>query len=44
MTTDLRMDALRQAVSSDVILPEDAGYDEARATFNGRLDRRRRPS
>jgi FAD/FMN-containing dehydrogenase len=40
MTTDLRMEALRQAVSSDVILPQDAGYDEARATFNGTIDRR----
>jgi FAD/FMN-containing dehydrogenase len=40
MTTDLRMDTLRQAVSSEVILPDHAGYDEARTTFNGTIDRR----
>ena len=40
MTTDVRMDALRSAVSADVVLPDDAGYDEARATFNATIDRR----
>src|SRR5258708_36533209 len=39
MTTDVRMDALREAVSSDVILREDAGYEDARGTFNGTIDR-----
>jgi FAD/FMN-containing dehydrogenase len=40
MTTDMRMDALRSAVSAEVILPDDPGYDEARATFNATIDRR----
>ena len=40
MTTDVQMDALRSAVSADVVLPTDTGYDEARMTFNGTIDRR----
>jgi FAD/FMN-containing dehydrogenase len=40
MTTDLRTDALRRAVTADVVLPDHAGYDEARATFNATIDRR----
>lgn len=38
MTT--RMDGLRDRMSCEVILPVDAGYDEARSTFNGTIDRR----
>ena len=40
MTIDVRIDALRSAFSGDVVLPADAGYDEARSTFNGTIDRR----
>ena len=40
MTTEVRMDALRSAVSADVVLPTDTGYDEARTTFNATIDRR----
>jgi FAD/FMN-containing dehydrogenase len=40
MRTDVRGDALRRAVSAEVVLPGDAGYDEARATFNATIDRR----
>ncbi len=39
MTIDQRTEGLRGAVTADVVLPEDAGYDEARATFNGTIDR-----
>ena len=40
MTTEVRMDALRSAVSADVVLPSDAGYDDARTIFNATIDRR----
>lgn len=40
MTTDVGMDALRRALTADVVLPEDSGYDAARATFNATIDRR----
>ncbi|EFL31157.1 FAD linked oxidase domain-containing protein [Streptomyces viridochromogenes DSM 40736] len=32
--------ALREELSGDVFAPDDAGYDEARAVFNGMIDRR----
>jgi FAD/FMN-containing dehydrogenase len=40
MTTDLRPDALRTALSCEVILDADEGFDEARAIFNATIDRR----
>src|SRR4030088_2712289 len=40
MTVDRRWDVLRSAISADVVLPGDAGYDDARTTFNGTIDRR----
>ncbi|HEX7473799.1 MAG TPA: FAD-binding protein, partial [Candidatus Limnocylindrales bacterium] len=40
MTTDVGMDALRRAVTADVVLPDDVGYDDARTTFNATIDRR----
>ena len=40
MTIDLRLDALRSTISGEVVLPADGGYDEARSTFNGTIDRR----
>lgn len=39
MTVDRRWDALRSAISADVVLPEDAGFDDARTTFNATIDR-----
>lgn len=40
MTIEIRIDTLRTAVPCDVILPDDATYDETRATFNATVDRR----
>jgi FAD/FMN-containing dehydrogenase len=40
MTIEIRIDMLRVAVACDVILPDDATYDETRATFNATVDRR----
>ena len=40
MAVDTRMEDLRRRVSCEVILQEDARYDEARTTFNGTIDRR----
>ncbi|MEA2608673.1 MAG: hypothetical protein QOJ75_916, partial [Chloroflexota bacterium] len=40
MTTDLGLDALRSTIECDLVLPEDAGYDDARTTFNATIDRR----
>lgn len=40
MTTDLRVDDLRNAISCEVIVPADAAYDDARTTFNATIDRR----
>ena len=34
------LEELRSHVSGEVILPADAGYDDARSTFNGTIDRR----
>lgn len=34
------MDALRSRIATEVILPADPAYDEARATFNATIDRR----
>ena len=34
------INALRPALRGDVVLPGDAGYDEARAIWNGMIDRR----
>ena len=36
----IEMDSLRSAFSGRIILPADADYDEARATFNATIDRR----
>jgi len=33
-------DALREQLDGDLVTPEDAGYDEARAIFNAMHDRR----
>jgi FAD/FMN-containing dehydrogenase len=41
--TDLRADdvrALRQAFTGEIVVPGDSGYDEARAIWNGAIDRR----
>jgi FAD/FMN-containing dehydrogenase len=40
VTIDLRLDALRSAISGDVVGPADGAYDEARSTFNATIDRR----
>jgi FAD/FMN-containing dehydrogenase len=40
MTINLRLDALRSTITGEVVLPADGGYDEARSTFNGTIDRR----
>jgi FAD/FMN-containing dehydrogenase len=40
MTTELRADALRSALSCEVIVPADTGFDEARTIFNATIDRR----
>ena len=40
MTTDLHPEALRDALACEVILPADAGFDEARTIFNATIDRR----
>ena len=40
MTTALSLDELRLRHRGPVISPEDLGYDAARATFNGMIDRR----
>ena len=40
MTTELRADALRSALSGEVIVPADTGFDEARTIFNATIDRR----
>jgi FAD/FMN-containing dehydrogenase len=37
---DAAVQALRSQLSGDVIVPGDASYDEARALFNGMIDRR----
>src|SRR6476469_8919978 len=34
------IESLRGAIDGNVIAPEDAGYDEARATFNATVSRR----
>ncbi|MFV2179339.1 FAD-binding oxidoreductase, partial [Actinomadura sp. LOL_011] len=39
MTTHMEAD-LREGFAGKVILPDDPGYDEARALFNGMIDRR----
>ena len=36
----IEMDSLRSTFSGEIILPADAAYDEARATFNATIDRR----
>ena len=36
----IKIDSLRRTISGEVILPADATYDEARATFNATNDRR----
>ena len=38
--TPERVDQLRETVRGPVVLPEDDGYDEARAIWNGMIDRR----
>ena len=40
MTTDLRADDLRRALSCEIFGPADAGYDDARTIFNATIDRR----
>jgi FAD/FMN-containing dehydrogenase len=39
MATDVRADALRNAISCEVVGPADADYDEARTIFNATIDR-----
>jgi len=39
-TTDLPLDQLAAGVRGALTLPSDAGYDEARAVYNGAIDRR----
>src|SRR5881296_1424228 len=33
-------DELREVLSGELVAPDDPGYDEARAVFNGMIDRR----
>jgi FAD/FMN-containing dehydrogenase len=40
MAIDTRLDDLRRRISGEVLLPTDSGYDDARATFNGTINRR----
>jgi len=40
MTMDVAAGGLRGSISGEVILPADAGYDEARSTFNATIDRK----
>jgi FAD/FMN-containing dehydrogenase len=40
MAIETRLEDLRRRVSCEVILADDARYDEARTTFNGTIDRR----
>lgn len=37
---DLAVERLRQGFKGEVVLPTDAGYDQARAVWNGAIDRR----
>src|SRR5436190_18436784 len=40
LTTLAGVDELRAQLRGEVITPEDAGYDEARAVYNGMIDKR----
>jgi FAD/FMN-containing dehydrogenase len=40
MAIDTRLEDLRRRISGEVLLPADRGYDDARVTFNGTIDRR----
>ncbi len=39
-TNRTALDALRRSFSGDIIIPGDAGYDDARTIFNAMIDRR----
>ena len=39
-TASSGIEALRSAITGPVLLPEEAGYDAARAVWNGDIDRR----
>ena len=38
--TTIETTALRDRMAGQVVTPDDAGYDEARAIYNGMIDRR----
>ena len=40
MNQDRAVDALRESVSGELILPHDRGYEQARGVFNAMIDKR----